>query len=276
MANLKFITDNRVNDNDNLTLALGSTAAGHPLSNILTEKKVKTWRSTNTNAQQISISWPTTETMGGFALAFTNLVSGNEFRIRAYDHPSAGSLIFDSGLVALLYNQKNPAGFSTIGADSFSFGGGTYCSVFTTNMVNVRRVVVDISAGSNPDGYFEISRLILGKSWSPEIDPDFGASFKNNDNTTTLRTSAGDVSVNRGIQFKSLQFTNSWLTFADTEGMAEALRVNGNHTPVFVSLLSNETNFLYQAGQIYGRFTETSIAYSTYANLSASIEILEV
>lgn len=276
MGNMRIVGTNILSENNSFTHTVGTTASGFPVSNMLDNIKSKVWRSTAATTQTLQVTWAASKIIDAIALAFTNLISGSTVRIILYNAEVGGTTLYDSGVMTLSYNYKNPAGFSTIGVSSFAFGGGTYFSHFFTQQTTVRRMTVTIVSSGNPDGYIEVSRLIVGKSWEPDYNPDFGLTWEYDDASEVVRTDAGDQIVNRGAQSKALSFNLNHLSFDDKRYFTEILKQNGSHEPVFASVLPDETGELLQSGQIYGRFDQSNMRYIDYSRFGSSVRISEI
>lgn len=274
--NLKIIKNNILSAYSDLTHVTGSTAAGYPLTNLLSDIKSKTWRSTNNGAQKIRIVWSQTQRASGIALAFTNLTSINTVRIQTFSNPSSGSASHDSSNIQVGYNYESPEGFNTNNNRSFGFGGGTHFSYFFPEQANIRRIEIDLAGIATPDGFFEISRLIIGDVFTAVVNPTYGLQIDNIDSSETIRTDAGDSIVNRSYQYRELSFDLAWMERNDKSQMASLFRKCGRHTPVFINVLPGEFGEMRQWGQIYGRFDSGGISYSDYENFSSIVNVVEV
>lgn len=275
-SNVFIIWNNIANENSAITHTLGSTASGFPLSNMLNDTKEKVWRSTAGTTQNIQLTWASNRIVNSFALAFTNLVSGSSVRLVLYDATVGGNILYDSGSITIDYNYLDPVGFDSIGVESFAFGGGTHFSRLFEQQNNVRRAVITLVSTSNPDGYIEVSRLVIGQAWQPEYNPDFGLDWSFDETTERVRTDAGNVLLNRGTQNRIVSFNLSHLSVYDKRILTEIIKRNGSHEPVFISILPNDSGELYQSGNLYGRFDKGNIRYSDYSRFYSGIKIEEI
>ncbi|MBA3756295.1 MAG: hypothetical protein H0X02_08760, partial [Nitrosomonas sp.] len=207
MSNLRIIHKNLFDDYGALTLAVGTTASGFPLTNLVDDAKAKTWRSTNLSSPKIKVTWPTAQVISGVALAFTNLIAGSTFKITLYDDPTAGTLLHDTSAIDVDYSYDAPVGFGSIGSSSFAYGGGAHVSAFFESVSGVRRMEIEFTSSGNPDTYIEVSRIIAGLAWEPNDNADYGASVGFADNTSGVRTSSGNLITDRGTITRSMDFS---------------------------------------------------------------------
>jgi hypothetical protein len=88
LSNLRVIYDNAA---DRATLSSSATQTGLGVSNLLSDVKSKVCRSTG-NTLSVYATWPTAETIGGVANAFTNLSPTTTARIRLTNEVAATNL----------------------------------------------------------------------------------------------------------------------------------------------------------------------------------------
>ena len=238
-SNIYFIANNRIDDA--ATLAATSTAAGFDVDNLKLDEKTKVWRSTGLSTQTITITWTDPENISAVGIAFSNLTRGATVRSKLYTNVADGSPIFDTSDESVDYSYGPPKGFSTIGLAAFSYGGGTYfSSLFETVQIKKMEILVDNPA--NPDGYIEISKIVIGKAFTPTIGARYGAAVGHDDRTQSVRTDAGNLVTNRDTMNKILPFTLGILYPDDRRELVEMIRRNGLANPVFLSLYENSVN----------------------------------
>lgn len=278
MSNLRIIYKNLFDGYDTLSMAVGASASGFALTNLLDDKKAKTWRSTNLTSPKIKVTWATAKTISGVALAFTNLIAGSTFRIVLFNDPAAGSQLYDSGAIAVNYGYDAPVGFNSIGSASFAYGGGAHVSAFFTSVSAVRRMEIEFTSAGNPDGYIEISRIIAGAVITTSRDVGEGASIGFIDSTTGQRTSSGNLITDRGTITRVMDFTLQAFDKADKSILNNLFRSVGRSQPFFVSLdQSGSIGEDQLSSQIYGKIDQDlSISYPFYQRYSSSLKIVEL
>lgn len=279
MSNLRIIYKNLFDGYDTLSMAVGASASGFALTNLLDDKKAKTWRSTNLTSPKIKVTWAAAKTISGVALAFTNLVAGSTFRIVLFNDPAAGSQLYDSGAIAVNYGYDAPVGFNSIGSPSFAYGGGAHVSAFFTSVSAVRRMEIELTSAGNPDGYIEISRIIAGQAWEPHDNADYGAKVDFIDTTTASRTSSGNLVTDRGTITRVLEFSMQLMDSVDKAALNNLFRSIGKSQPLFISLIPSGGTITEEqlSQQIYGKLDQDiSVTLSFFQRYSASVRIAEV
>jgi hypothetical protein len=274
-SNIYFVVDNRLDDAD--TLAATSTAAGFDVDNLKLEQKLKVWRSVDLSVQTITLTWTEPENISAVGIAFSNLTRGASVRNKLYTNVADSSPVFDTGNQSVDYSYGPPKGFFTIGLSSFAFGGGTYfSSLFDT--AQAKKLEIIISNATNPDGYIEISRIVVGKAFTPAVGASYGAAVAHDDASSSLRTDAGELVSSRGAMNKKLPFTLGMMLPNDRREFFEMLRRNGKTSPVFLSLYENAVNpEERQSHIIYGVIDELpSVPIQNFNIYNSTIQITEI
>lgn len=257
MSSLKILSNNLFDNYSTLVMVVGATASGFPLTNLKTESKAKTWRSTDLSSPKITVTWSSVQTISGVALAFTNLIAGSTFRVYLYNATSAGTLLYDSGAVSISEGYNTPAGFNSIGSASFAYGGGANASIFFNSTASVRRMDIEFTSSGNPDGYIEISRIIAGLAIDPGRDAAQGAIVSFMDSTTSDRTSSGNLITDRGTISRAIDFSLIQLNPASRAIMNNLFRYVGKSQPIFISLSTSGSIAEDQLfTQIYGKIDQ--------------------
>lgn len=274
-SNIYFLAENLTDDVD--TSSATSTASGFSLSNVQLDTKSKVWRSTATTAQVLEFTWADTQTISAVALAFTNLSAGSTVQIEIFTNVGDPSPVYDSGALSVDFAYDPPTGFTTIGLASFAFGGGTYFShLFSTQ--TGKEINITITSSGNPDGYIEVSRVICGLAYTPEIGASYGAQVGYEDSSTKAITDSGDTVVHRGSVKKSMTFNLQTLDVVDKYGLSNVNKNRAASSPVFVSMYENSQNpEERQSFMIYGLFDQVPATAITRHNIyNAGISITEV
>lgn len=274
MPNLRVIYDNAA---DRATLSASSTAGTLAVSNLNVEQKSVVWRASTTSAT-LTASWATPEVITGVALPFCNLTSQATLRVRGYVNAGDAAPLFDSG--ALPAAPGMPLGVwgwgaAPLGANAYTYGGGTLGRSWIEFGGPVRQLVVDLSDPLNPAGYVEASRLVCGAHWQPLAGADYGASAQPVDYSKNFRNDAGDLMSDPGARSDKLSVPMSKLAPADRATLWSLLRGNGIIRPVFISLFPNDPNpALEQAHQLYGKLVATpAMSLPSFNIASATLEI---
>ncbi len=243
------------NDFDDATAAATSSASGFPLTNAGANSKASVWRSTSLSSQTISGDWAgTAKTINCVALAFTNLIEGSTVRVKLYQEIADVSPYYDSGVRTVWFAYDPPDGFTTIGLIAFPFGGGVHFPVFF-NAATVKKFEIIVTSSGNPDGYIEVGRVLIGNAWSPEHNAEYGATIGHVDESEINRTAGGQYVDRRGMH-KTISFDLRYLSDSDRSELSSIVRRNGKRSPVFVSMYPDETDEIFQNGNLFGYFRD--------------------
>lgn len=145
------------------------------------------------------------------------------------------------------------------------------------NEVTVKRFEIIVTSSGNADGYIEIGRIILGESWSPTYNAEYGAQITPIDLSQISRTVGGDQKVDVRTMHKKMDFNLRYMPQTDKTALSTIIRKIGMRQPVFVSMYPNETDEVFQAGNIFGRFESISPFEHSLTNVyDTSITIEEI
>lgn len=252
-SNMFIIANNAINRAATLTAT--TTAAGFDVGNIKTDRKSSVWRSTAVTSQTITATWTDSETISGLGLAFTNLIEDSTVQLKLYTNTGDPSPVYDSGVQDVDFSYDPPTGFSTIGLDSFAFGGGNYFSYLLSSMVTAKKLELILISPGNPDGFIEISRVVSGFAYTPTIGASYELPVNYLDNTEISITDAGDTIANRGTIKKTMSISLNVLKTMDKAGLTQVSLNRGRGLPVFASIYENsETPEEKLTHTIYGTF----------------------
>jgi hypothetical protein len=154
---------------DTANLTVTSNVVGYPLSNAQIDKKSSTWKSTGNTEQIITITWNNPIDNNFIGFCHHNFDENTIVRIRYYQTAANVNPIYDSGNVSIGYCYDPPNGF-TNNAQSYAYGGGNYWTKQTPEH-SVQKIIINLS-NNTPDNFYELSRIVLGKSISPRYDAD--------------------------------------------------------------------------------------------------------
>jgi len=254
MTNLRIVSTNLAT---NATLAASTEAGALVIENMLLESKTQVWRSTGTT-ESITATF-TSAPVSCVALPINNFTATATLRVRVYTLSGDGSPVLDTGnVLCCQYVTMDKIDFADgpLNANAFSFGGGTYASLYFAQ-ANAEKVVIDIIDSANSNGYVEASNIIIGKYWSPERNADYGVALMFNDTSKHTRNGSGDLMTDRGAIYKSLAFNLGQMQTADRTELIQILIRNGMSVPLFISIFPESTddqeNQLYQ---LYGKLTK--------------------
>jgi hypothetical protein len=275
MANIRVIYDNAA---DRATLSSTATATGLGVANLLSDIKSRVCRSSGTSIT-ITATWTNAETIGGVALAFTNLSATHTIRVQAYTNTADTTAVLDTGAV-LGAAASSPVGngWANTGVNAFAYGGGTYSRVWFASKVSAKKIVVTVTDAANTQGYIDIGRFICGDYWMPTVGVEMGSTLTVTDTSEHFRTEAGDLHTHIGTKHRKQSLPMGCLDTNDRAQMWNILWSNGMAKPLFISLFPNNADTkLEQTHQMYGKLVQQPVMSTAYWNImSATIEVEEV
>jgi hypothetical protein len=291
--NLRIIYQNAA-DLSTSTLAASSTASvSTTIANIRSDIKSLLWRSGAGKQQRILLTSTIPLDIGGIILPFCNLTPTATIRVRGfssvtgavatYNGVGGTGALFDTGVVVA---SPYPAlslwdwGTNPLGSNVYAYGGGTYGRVWlSTQITGCYSIAIDIDDTSNTNNYIEVSRLFIGKYWSPKYNTSYGLSTTMKDLSSHERSEAGDLVTNRGVRHNSMNFDMNWLVKEDQLEMQKILRGNGISKSMVISLFPDNTDDYSkeQSHQICGKLSDiSSLTHPVLGMYSTSISIDEL
>jgi len=224
MSNLRIVSNNI---GKTATLTASSEAGSLVVENLMLDSKTEIWRSTSTTATVTATFTQTATSCVTFPIC--NLTSTATMRVRVYTNSGDGSPALDTGnTLCCEYTtiDKIDFGDGALNANMFSYGGGTYATLFFASTLG-EKVVIDIIDSSNTNGYIESAYIVIGDYWSPVINANYGATLSFLDNSKHSRNDSGDLMTKRGARYKSLSFNLGNMRTDDRTALTELFIYNG-------------------------------------------------
>lgn len=174
MANVRFISPNSA---DVATLTVSPAAVSTlPVTNLQDQTRSKIWRSTSTADQTISGEFATATTVMAFVFYRHNLTNLATIRFQLYAGAAGtGTLLYDSTAVAI----------GTFLAERF------YVAWFVGGAARSFKVI--IHDPTNPDGYVQATRLVVGSYFEPVINMSRGLQLSWPEASKQQRTDGGTL-----------------------------------------------------------------------------------
>lgn len=138
---------------DDATISAGSAAANMPVSNLLARQPSKKWRATALGSAYVVLDLGTATEINFAALLYANLTGSATMRVRAAS--SEAGLTSAPG-----YDSTANTFWPNTGLGDWDYVHGFVDLVDDPQTFRWWRI--DLSDGSNPDGYIQAGRLMLG------------------------------------------------------------------------------------------------------------------
>ncbi|SFX23327.1 hypothetical protein OPV09_18995 [Janthinobacterium sp. TB1-E2] len=281
MKNLRILYDNAA---DRAILTASSQAGTLGPANLQRDHKSSVLRSAGAQLNIVA-TWPTAELVACVALIFTNMTSSARMRVRGYAQPGDAVPVLDTGSIfpcPAAVHGSYPWGVLPLGWNTYQWGGvntwplgGGSDGVAWFAPVRVRRLVIDVSAPQSPEGYLEISRLVVGNYWSPQHNAEYGAQVQMQDSSENYRTGAGNLKTVPGTTSDKLSINLAHLTPMDRARFMRILRENGKGKAMLFSLFpENPDPLLEQDYMLYGKVSNIEAVTTPYfETYSAPLQI---
>lgn len=270
MKTLRIISDNAAN---RATLAVPNTAPGLGAANLLTDIKGQVCRVLS-GTVTITATWPSLETVGAVVIPASNLGPSSTIRVRAYADAAGTELLQDTGerWAAPGPIFANEDFTQPLNVNSFAFGVPPITACYLSQHEAVRRIVIDIA---DPAAEFiDLSRLIIGRYFSPRYNPEYGQSDGVIDMSANSRAASGDIKTDAGPRAKRMSFN---LALIANEDRAQVLHIlqRGIGKWLFISLLPGHVDAEKERDKsIYGKPSSPgAMSWGMYAYHSAGFEI---
>jgi hypothetical protein len=269
MANLRIVYNNVA---DTATIAATTQAGGLGPSNLQTDVKSEVYRATSTSAM-FTLTWTGVKNVACVAFPFSSLSSAATMRVRLYTNVGDSVPFFDTG------NKAACAGFTgtVTGVNGYAFAGGAYASTWFASQA-CKQVIINLDDATNPLGYIEAGRLVVGDYFSPTNNAAYSPMLTIMDNSKTERTDSGDLRSERGSMHKTLTFNMEYMSATERNSIWNIMRGNGMYSPVYVSLLPESTDPQEeQMYQVYGKLSKAAgLSYLFVNQFVSSMDIEEV
>lgn len=234
MSNLRIVAVNAAD-----TSVVSEAGAVLPVTNLQNTTRTSVWRAGGT-AATITAAWVDPVALDSVALMTSNLSGAATWRVRALD--GGGVMLYDSGVS--LACPPRPFGeldwgFRPLGVNAFAFGLAAQSVLWMPERVLASSVVIDVDDASNPAGYVEASRLVIGERWEPVTNMSWGAQLTFEERGNQSRADDGSLRSEPGAVSRALEFNLDWLAEPDRAAMAEMTRYLGVHRDFLVSAYPN-------------------------------------
>lgn len=268
MPNLRIIHANYA---DQATSLSASTTSGSlAAANMQTDRKGEVHRSTGTSVTYTA-TWTGGVSVGAVALPATNLSAAGTIRARLYSDTACTALLQDTGVITACPGFAGVPWTWTAAFNANGFAYGVLSKAvawFAANQAGVKGLKVDLADAGNPAGYLDCARLIAGPWWSPDLNPEHGATVMVEDASTNIRNDAGDLITDRAQVHELMTLKLPLLAEAERSQLMQIARANGVWKNIFVALMPGAGSAAEQDYMVYGKRKNTVMelpAFATYA-----------
>lgn len=245
---------------DAATLTSSDFVAGLPVTNLQVEGRGRVARTADaTGSKVINGDLAGVSALSGLVLYNHNLSGTALLRLQAWDGLSqTGTMVYDSGSV----NATPPVGWGDFGWGAIPWGANIFYSwgrAFTDlwfPAVGALSFRITITDTSNPDGYLQIKRLLLGPYFEPFVNLEVGMQLHWEDNSEQTRTAGGSLRTDNQVLYRVLRGKLAGLKATERAPWMDLLRQIGKRSEVFISVYPDAGGKLERDHAVLGKFTQ--------------------
>ena len=249
--NLRLIPNSHL---DPVAITVTSEATDYPATYLQNSQPSWKWRSTSAAVQQITWDAGELQSADAFALIESNLTGDSTIRIELATDAGYSSLALDvtiPGKLPLYGLGEGPLGLD--GLEGFSDDTEVQdILTYFFDAVTYRYGRITITDTGNPDGYVEIGKLMLGRSWQPTVNHDWGATHRRVKNSRVSRTRGGGARSSPAISYRVIAVSFSWLDEADDAELDDLIARYGSRSGVLLSAYPDQGGSREQKFSVYG------------------------
>jgi hypothetical protein len=275
MPNLRIIYDNAADAGRPTTLAASTTAGTLAAANMQSDRKSMVHRSTGTSVSY-TLTWANGESIGGVALPASNLSAEATIRVRLYSDTAGTALLADSGVLFACAGLNVEAWDweGILNGNAFPFGALAKSAVWFANNWFAKCCVIDLADPTNPAGYIDNSRLVIGPTWSPIRNAKYGVQVLPFDRSDARRNDADDDIVDRRQQHDKLRLDLQYVPEADRAKLMQIIRNVGTSRKFFLSLTPGDASpVAEQDGMFYGRRANNPVTFDMPLAFSTTLDL---
>lgn len=235
----KFVRDNAAR---RATISATPIVAGTSAAAMLNDTYADVCRAQGTR-MTITLIWRTSEVIGAVHHALCNLSPTGTNRIIASSGTSRTGDIIDTGaILACPWPERELGGLwtPTTAASAYAYGGGSHARAWLSNMA-ARRLDIELVDDGNRQGYIEVSKIFVGKSYSPSMNVDYDSALSFPSTGTVFRNRSGGRRSTRGTKYKRLTVPLSNMDETDRSNLVDLLVANGTEDGFIYSQYPNDT-----------------------------------
>ena len=277
-ANVRILLEN---DADTATLSASpALVATLPVTNLQEPSRYKKARTTSTASQDILGTWSADRCLSSCTLYRHNLTKDATLRLQLYSGASqTGSVLYDSTAVAA--HPSKALGDMDLVYDPLAtsvFTGWDWA--FTTLWFSAlwcRSFRLTLADASNPAGYFEAARLVLGRHLEPFYNMDYGVELGWDEDTKLSRTDGGSLRSESTESFRRLKFSHNHLDDGSRARIVELTRVLGKRKDFFVSCYPGAGGAKERDHALVAKFSAIpTLIYPTLGEFSTQFNVEEI
>lgn len=223
---------------DSATLSVSPAEnSSWPVANLKSTLRGEWLRTSGVSAQQVRATWAANVSIAAVALCHHNLTAAATWRVRLYSDAAYTTQVYDSGTVTA-YDATEMSALDAIGDDSFREYKN---SVLWFSATTARSMTIDLTDGSNADGYLQAARLFAGGYTELTRNFNWGHAITHVSPASQVSTLGGSTfGVWNGPMRRELQLSaENIATRSDRDFVFDLVRTKGHIGDFFLSAWPN-------------------------------------
>lgn len=278
MTNARIVADNAAARAKTLTSTSG--AAGEKTSSMLTDIKTDVYRSAG-KTDVFVMTFGSVEVIETMHWPWVNWSPGTTVRVEGYSDEAGVNRVYNSGDIfpcpapaILLRAPWTPV----TSASAYKHGGGAHGRIWMPKGTAVRRLKWTVTDNNNMQGYIECGRVVCGRYYEVEYNPEYGAPVTFASMSKQTRDGDTNLRVQKGGKFKKQQITFAAMNPVDRDFLIDLFLANGLDVPFIFSLYPGDTDaILERTHQLYAHLVdENSINLPSFRKWASGLSIESV
>jgi hypothetical protein len=238
------------NDADGATLSCSpDEVVTLPVTNLQVQTRGDVWRSNSViSAQHILGDFSGYKSISMIALVRHNMTEAGTYRLRLYSEAEqTGTLLYDSGTTTL--------GGTLLGWGVFRWGIDPWGSATLVDWpvpyfaawfdaVTALSFDLELSDTSNPDGFLQAARLVLGGYIEPAVNVSWGLGISWQEQSKQIRTEGGTLRTDERQEYRRINMDLRKLSDAERGTLLDRFRRIGLRNDLFLSCFPNDATSL--------------------------------
>jgi hypothetical protein len=269
-ANLRLVPRN-FHDEATLTNSI-TPATGFPVTNTQNSTRSLVWKSTGTTAQTIKGTLAASRSATFFGM-FRHAMSGGSVRIQLFSDAAWTTQTYDS--TALPVNNITPTDVYDWGIGSNDPFAGTWPYWIWFASAAFQSYTISFS-GSPTIGYWQASRIWLGKHLEVTYNPAYGATLGFLDQSDRDRSRSGSLRTRVGPTWRTMDLTMGEIDESQRAAFLDILQYCGTSRDVVASLFPLDGTRLERDHIINGKFSNMNALGRQVSYLTGHLQLEEV
>lgn len=213
-----------------------------PETNLQTQQRKRTARSTSTASQDIKLSWSGAQRVNMVALRYHNLTAAAQMRVRTYTDSAWTTGLVDNA-AANCFGYTGFSNYDVLTDADFRLLKNS--ARYITLATNVQSMIITVTDAANPDGYFDISRLFVGEYFEFTYQFQYGAiPLATQDFSIQARADSGTLITEKREKARKFDLNQGLLTAADWPEILSIYRRCGLDKDLWLSIFPGDGTYL--------------------------------